>query len=206
MAWKLRHEGSPQHLEGLTVHQVVEGLQDGHYETTDEVMGPRDAAWVPLENHPQFAEVCEELETPPPAHQEDETRLDMNPLIDVTMVLLIFFILVASVSAIERIVKAPALSGGGLRDVTADQVAQTMILVTVKDTQDGPRITVSAGQEKREDVKRTDLEKVFKEIPHKERPIVAIDHDDGVPHGLIVAIQDAAKDAGIESVILLTRD
>ena len=38
MSWKIRHEGSPKSMEGLTPAQVVEGLQDGLWEATDEVM------------------------------------------------------------------------------------------------------------------------------------------------------------------------
>ena len=52
MTWKIRHEGSPRSVEGLSAAQVVEGLQDGQWETTDEVMGPQDRNWVAIESHP----------------------------------------------------------------------------------------------------------------------------------------------------------
>ena len=62
MTWKVRHQGSPQSVEGLTLAQVVEGLQDGLWEPTDEVMGPQDKDWVAIENHPQLAEVAMAVE------------------------------------------------------------------------------------------------------------------------------------------------
>ena len=65
MSWKVRHEGSPQFVQGLTLAQVVEGLRDGQWELTDEVMGPGDSAWVAIESHPQLAEVAEDLQPPP---------------------------------------------------------------------------------------------------------------------------------------------
>src|SRR5713101_5012228 len=116
MSWKIRHEGSPRALEGLTLTQVVEGLQDGLWEVTDEVMGPQDEQWVAIESHPQLAEVALDLE-PPPRHQEDETRLDMNPLIDVALVLLIFFILTTSYAALQKVLDMPGMSDTKLKGV-----------------------------------------------------------------------------------------
>ena len=58
MTWRIRHQGSPRAVEGLTLSDALEGLQDGLWEPTDEVMGPGDRDWVALENHPQFADVA----------------------------------------------------------------------------------------------------------------------------------------------------
>src|SRR5260370_30512233 len=96
MNWKIRHEGSPKAVEDLTLPEVLEGLQDGLWEPTDEVMGPDDQAWIAIENHPQLEEVAADLELPPGPSHHDETHLDMTPLIDVCLVLLIFFILTTS--------------------------------------------------------------------------------------------------------------
>src|SRR5436189_5274480 len=93
MSWQLRHEGSPQALKGLTLQQIANGLRDGQWEPTDEVMGPDDKAWQAIENHPALAELAEELEAPPVKRHDEGTHLDMNALIDVCLVLLIFFIL-----------------------------------------------------------------------------------------------------------------
>ncbi|HYT87105.1 MAG TPA: biopolymer transporter ExbD, partial [Gemmataceae bacterium] len=110
MTWKIRHEGSPKFIQGLTLAQVVEGLRDGLWEPTDEVMGPSDATWVALENHPQFAEVAADLE-PPPRREEDETRLDMNALIDVCLVLLIFFMLTTTYAvAVQKLIPLPTVA------------------------------------------------------------------------------------------------
>jgi hypothetical protein len=110
MSWKVRHQGSPESTGDLTLAQVTEGLLDGHWEPTDEVQGPQDATWVPLEVHPQFAEVAAELEPPPPRVYDDETRLDMTPLIDVCLVLLIFFILTTTYANLQKIIEAANLS------------------------------------------------------------------------------------------------
>src|SRR4051812_31415454 len=96
MAWQVRHEGSPRVVRDLTAQQIVDGLRDGLWEPTDEVQGPGEARWRAIEAHPQFAEAALDLETPPPAHPPEATSLDMNALIDVCLVLLIFFILTTS--------------------------------------------------------------------------------------------------------------
>jgi len=106
MSWKIRHEGSPQ-ARSLTLPQIVEGLRDGLWEPTDEVQGPGESKWTAIENHPQLAEVAEELEPPPPV-REDETHLDMNALIDVCLVLLIFFMMTTTYAvAVQKTVPLP---------------------------------------------------------------------------------------------------
>lgn len=73
MPWKLRHEGSPRELGELTLAQIVEGLRDGLWEPTDEVMGPTDSAWQAIENHPALAEVAEDIEAPSGAARGGDT-------------------------------------------------------------------------------------------------------------------------------------
>src|SRR4051812_19332971 len=101
MSWRLRHEGSPQPVpQPLTPEQIFEGLKDGVYSTTDEVRGPGDDKWQRLEVHPQFAEaagvIAEQLMEF--KHEEEDNNIDMNPLIDVCLVLLVFFILATTLS------------------------------------------------------------------------------------------------------------
>lgn len=98
-AWRYRREGSTQESRDLALEQIIQGLRDGKIEPTDEVRGPADAAWQPIENHPDLADVAEEVEPPFPRVHEEATSLDMNPLIDVCLVLLVFFILTTSYAA-----------------------------------------------------------------------------------------------------------
>src|SRR5437667_32861 len=83
MSWQLRHEGSPQVIPDLTLQQIVDGLRDALWESTDEVLGPGEALWRKIEVHPQLAAIAEELALPPPVRHEEPTSLDMNALIDV---------------------------------------------------------------------------------------------------------------------------
>ncbi len=117
MSWQVRHEGSPNATTGLSAHQVMDGLHEGVWEPTDEVRGPGDTKWVPLEAHPVFEEAVAEYEAPPRMHHDD-SHLDMNPLIDVALVLLIFFILTTSYDALVKVMDMPTMTKkGGTREI-----------------------------------------------------------------------------------------
>jgi biopolymer transport protein ExbD len=202
MSWKIRHEGSPQSLEGLTLAQVMEGLQDGLWEPTDEVMGPTDLEWQAIENHPELAEIAADLEPPPAKPHEDETRLDMNPLIDVALVLLIFFILTTSYAALQKMIDMPGSSGKDdrpLKVVAAKTVKELMIKVEARMNGDKKVIKVE-NEEVDEKYLRAALSKY-----KREKSNLLIDAQ-GVDLGTLVAIQDAAKGAGFDRVYYASKN
>lgn len=203
MTWKIRHQGSPQLVEGLTLPQVVEGLQDGQWEPTDEVMGPNEGQWVALENHPQLAEVAADYEPPPPPSHEDETRLDMNPLIDVALVLLIFFILTTTYETMRKVLEMPSMSSdqveGKLTEVAPEVVKDLMIVVEARQ-EDGKPIVRVEGKE----VALPELETALKGYVRQRKTELLIDAA-GVEWGTVVAIQDAARGAGIQKAHYLVK-
>ena len=199
--WKVRHQGSPSSLGDLTLQQVAEGLADGRWEPTDEVMGPNDKDWVPLEIHPQLEEIAAELEPEPPRHYDDETRLDMNALIDVCLVLLIFFILTTSYAIMQKQLEAPGVSAdkSGPPIITKQKVEQQMIPVTVRMDGDKAVITVVDHQVDLKDLE-SELRRYLK-ATRKTQLLLEIDYD--APQSVMVAVQDAAKGAGMEKVSLV---
>lgn len=199
MSWKIRHEGSPQ-AQKTTLPQIVEGLRDGLWEPTDEVQGPGDTAWKAIENHPQFAEIAEDLEQPPPA-RPDETHLDMNALIDVCLVLLIFFMMTTTYAvAVQKTVPLPTheeKKSKGARVVPREKVLQQMVRIDAKlDGKGKPVILVEnltvdvirPDDTLDADKLREEVRKYANGIPPREE--VLLDAS-GVSWGLVVAIQDA---------------
>ena len=201
MTWKIRHEGSPRSVEGLSLAQVLEGLQDGQWEPTDEVQGPDDADWVAIENHPQLAEAAADVEPPPPRVYDDETRLDMTALIDVTLVLLIFFILTTTYAALQKRLEAPGVSRDkvGPAVITKAQVAQQMVHVVVKMQGGKPAVQVE-GRPVELDNLLGELRGYVRRTSHNQ---LLLEHDPDVPHGVVVQIQDDAKGAGMDRVRLV---
>jgi biopolymer transport protein ExbD len=210
MSWKVRHEGSPRAVEGLTPGQIAQGLVDGHWEPTDEVMGPDDPQWVAIENHPVFAEAAMDLDPPEVKSYDDETRLDMNALIDVCLVLLVFFILTTSYAALQRLIDMPGMSierVSGAPKVTKEAVERLMIKVEVRMVRGGegagekdvPVIKVEGETVEPDQVGRA-LARFVKDTRKTE---LLIDYSPRVPYGTVIGIQDAAAGAGIQQVHIL---
>jgi biopolymer transport protein ExbD len=196
MSWKVRHEGSPRHGEGLTLGQIAQGLEDGVWEPTDEVQGPGETGWTAIENHPHLAEVAADVEAPPVRHEEDETRLDMTALIDVCLVLLVFFILTTGYAAVQKLLEMGSLNFDArvpMLTRTEEQVKETMLVATVRMEGGKPVIRLEDQEVAPDDVPAA-LARLVRES-HKFS--LLIKHDDEVPWGSVVPISDAAKDAGI---------
>lgn len=203
--WKVRHQGSPTAMSDLTLAQVVDGLVEGRWEPTDEVMGPNDTAWVPIETHPQLADIAAELEPPPPRHYDDETRLDMNALIDVCLVLLIFFILTTSYAVMQKRLEAPGVSADKVKGppvITKAKIEQQMVFVTVRMEEGKPVIRIE-----KQVVELTRLEYElyqYRRATKKTQLLLDVDYD--VPQSILVAVLDAAKGADLERVNLAVPD
>jgi biopolymer transport protein ExbD len=200
MNWKVRHEGSPSFVE-MPFEQLIQGLADGQWEPTDEVMGPGEKGWTAIEAHPKLEEIAAELEPPPPRTYDDETRLDMNALIDVTLVLLVFFILTTTVAALQTRLEAPSAEGNApkVKVVTKQQVQNQMILCSAK-MESGQAVV-------RVEDKITEPEALARAfrgyVRSSGKTTLLIEHDDNVPQDIVVKIIDAAKGAGIERVSLV---
>jgi biopolymer transport protein ExbD len=198
MNWKIRHEGSPRSIEGLTVANVVEGLQDGQWETTDEVMGPGDTDWVPIENHPQLEELAAEMEPPPPRHHPDETVLDMNPLIDVCLVLLIFFILTTSYAALQKVLDMPtAKADVDGQPLVMDQKKVEEFTLQVQARQENGRPVIRI---EKTVVEPANLVSALKGLVKSTRKTNLLVDAAGVDWDTVVKIQDAAKGAGVNRI------
>lgn len=206
MTWNVRHAGSPRSVAGLTTAEVVNGLTEYRWETTDEVRGDEETLWRPLEVHPQFAEIAFDLEPPPPKHHEDETRLDMNPLIDVALVLLIFFILTTTYETIRKVLDMPGASAKNAenkaRTVTPEQIKDQMIYVQARMQNGLPRVEIE-----RQPVPEADLRSFLqKHVKESKKLLVLIDAAPEVEWETVAAIMDAARGAGIVKTLFVQRD
>lgn len=199
--WNIRHQGSLEAVEGVTAEEIVDGVKEGIWEPDDEVMGPNDPDWVPLEVHPIFEAAMAEYDPPPPKHHPDETKLDMNPLIDVALVLLIFFMLTTTYEELRKEFNPPP----GQRDEKGKKtdafVKSIAVRVTAR-TENNQTIYHVEGEQ----VAEKDLEEKFKEYREKlGHDKLAMEIDPTVPWKSVVSIQDAAAGAKFSEIIRLVR-
>jgi biopolymer transport protein ExbD len=141
--WLVRPEGSPQAIQLSSVEQVLAGIREGHWLPSDEVKGPGEDQWRSIDTHPQLADSVVEWLTPPRV-QEDETHLDMNPLIDVCLVLLIFFILTITYASLERAIDVPPLNPDqkGPTQINYKDIKDQVFVVTARMDGDRPVVRI----------------------------------------------------------------
>ncbi len=202
MSYSVRHQGSPQWVSDLSAAAVAAGLRDGRWEPTDEVWGADEADWVALEDHPHFAATVAELEPPPRKIYDDETRLDMNPLIDVALVLLIFFILTTTYETVRKVLDMPGATQNAERTVRViDPKQAEKLTIMVRAVLQNGRPVV---QIEKQPVELDDLDSVLRRaVADTKKTTVLVDAAPEVDYGVVVAIMDAARGAGVTRTLML---
>ena len=197
--WRVRAEGAPVAKDLPSAERVLIGLRDGEWAPTDEVRGPNDAAWRTIEDHPLFAEIVADMEPPSP-EKPDETHLDMNPLIDVALVLLIFFILTATYSTLRRAIELPPEPPEDKAKATTvikkEDIKDRVFKVRVRMEGGKPIIKVEEKVVLPEEVER-EITEFVKNTGRKE---MFADVGPDVPWGVEALIYDAAKGAGVHEI------
>jgi biopolymer transport protein ExbD len=200
MSWKVRHEGSPRTVDDVTPGQIAQGLEDGQWLPTDEVQGPGETTWTAIENHPVFAEVAEEIDMTPERKPDEGTHLDMTALIDVCLVLLVFFILTTGYAALQKLLEMGSLSmdkQNRMAKVTTKQLDQYFLQISVK-MEDGKSVM----RLENEVIAPESLPGRLSDLVRSTRKVnLLVSHDPEVPWGDVVPIKDAAKFAGIQDKV-----
>ena len=123
------------------------------------------------------------------ARHEEESAIDMTPMLDIVFIMLIFFIVTAS------FVKEAGIDVNRPGAVTAEKKEKASILVAITDKGeiwiDKRPVDVRAG--------RANIERLRAENPQGS---VVIQADKESKNGLLVKVMDAARQAGVENVSL----
>ena len=203
MIWKVRHQGSPDYTGLPSAEAIAEGIADGLWEPTDEVMAPGETEWTMLEAHPAFEEALSHYDplaaSPPP----EETRLDMNPLIDVALVLLIFFILTTTYEELRKEFPPPPAATeeqktSGIRE---NELKKFTIRVVAAMENNAPVVRVE-GEIVSEALLQDAIEKAMQKTHYTA---LAVEMQPTVPWRTFMAIQDAAAGAKITETIRIER-
>jgi biopolymer transport protein ExbD len=196
--WRIRTEDAQDQGRPISLARLSQGIQDGVWSDTDEVLGPQDRSWQLVGEHP----LLEEFVPRKPIFRSragEEAEMDMTPMIDVTFQLLIFFMIAATYIVQKTLdLPQPQQNQEGASTVTMEQLEKNNIMVKV--TRDGS-ITVQ-----KQPVKPEDLAAVFRrEVKQSDGAEVVLDVDDEVPHETVVKIIDAAGGAQVEKIQFVSR-
>lgn len=124
---------------------------------------------------------------------EEETQIDMTPMLDVVFILLIFFIVTAS------FVKESGIDVNRPEAVTAVQKERANILVAISDTGEvwinKRQVDVRAVQ--------ANIERLYAENPQGS---VVIQADKKATTDVLIQVMDAARAAGVFDVSIATQE
>lgn len=125
-------------------------------------------------------------------HQEEESSIDITPMLDVVFILLIFFIVTAS------FIKEPGLNVNKSDAATAELKPYANILIAI-----GPNNDIWIDHKKKDirDVRPT-IERMFAENP---KGSVVIQPDRLSKTEILIQIMDAARDANIKDVSIAAK-
>lgn len=135
--------------------------------------------------------------------QSDDDELDMTPMVDVTFLLLIFFMITASFSLQKSMqTEAPEPEEeGAAQTITVQDVEEASVIVAI-DAEDN--ITVDeepiSGLGQLVDVLTA---KMFAEQPPRNDMLIEADYR--ATHGTVVAVTDAGMEAGMQNIRRVSR-
>lgn len=202
-AWQVRPEGSLTASVVASPADIMAGLRDGLLLPTDEVKGPSDADWVAIESHPAFEDAAAEMAEMAGAEPHEDTHLDMNPLIDVCLVLLIFFILTITYSSLRYSVDIPQESkenkGAPLPRVELKDIKDRVFRVSAAMEADTLVVKVEGTVVKSDPASlKSEMERVIANTGRREM-ILQVSGD--VPWGVQMRLLDAAKGARVQNIL-----
>ena len=118
---------------------------------------------------------------------EDDSQIDMTPMLDVVFIMLIFFIVTTS------FVRESGLEVDRPSAATATEQTKAGIFVAIKDTGE---IYIDSHQVDQQRV-RANLERL---IASQGEVGLVIQADKDTRHGVVVAVMDSAREAGIKQI------
>jgi biopolymer transport protein ExbD len=196
--WRVRREQSGGEGRTVSLARLIQGVADGLWVEGDEVRGPQDPRWLAIADHPLIEEYLPPR--PPfkttPEEEEEETEIDLTPMIDVTFQLIIFFMITATF-VLQKTLDAPT-AGGDQQDAPARrptliELRENNIIVTVKAdgaiTVDDKPVTLAEYSSALEEAAR-----------RRDNLELVLDLDDGIEHETVVRLIDGAAGAEIEKV------
>ena len=192
--WDLRNHDSDSKSILLESIEIQDLIVSGLISINDEIRKEGETTWKTFLDYPEFDDTFSVKSSI--KHDEDE-NIDMNALIDVCLVLLVFFILLTSYAKlVQHLEAAKTNPDSKIPSITTTQADQKTKVV-IK-TEAGKTLFYINEQVVESDNLTTALKASARKLKSKD---LILFYSDDVPYQAVISIQDAARAADFQQIL-----
>lgn len=192
--WDLRKHDSDSKSILLESIEIQDLIVSGLISINDEIRKEGETTWKTFLDYPEFDDTFSVKSSI--KHDEDE-NIDMNALIDVCLVLLVFFILLTSYTKlVQHLEAAKTNPDSKIPSITTTQADQKTKVV-IK-TEAGKTLFYINEQVVESENLTTALKASARKLKSKD---LILFYSDDVPYQAVISIQDAARAADFQQIL-----
>ncbi len=192
--WDLRNHDSDSKSILLESIEIQDLIVSGLISINDEIRKEGETTWKTFLDYPEFDDTFSVKSSI--KHDEDE-NIDMNALIDVCLVLLVFFILLTSYAKlVQHLEAAKTNPDSKIPSITTTQADQKTKVV-IK-TEAGKTLFYINEQVIESENLTTALKASARKLKSKD---MILFYSDDVPYQAVISIQDAARAADFQQIL-----
>ncbi len=192
--WDLRKHDSDSKSILLESIEIQDLIVSGLISINDEIRKEGETTWKTFLDYPEFDDTFSVKSSI--KHDEDE-NIDMNALIDVCLVLLVFFILLTSYAKlVQHLEAAKTNPDSKIPSITTTQADQKTKVV-IK-TEAGKTLFYINEQVVESENLTTALKASARKLKSKD---LILFYSDDVPYQAVISIQDAARAADFQQIL-----
>lgn len=192
--WNLRNFDSDSKSILLESIEIQDLIVSGLISINDEIRKEGETSWKTFEDYPEFDDTFSVKSSI--KHDEDE-NIDMNALIDVCLVLLVFFILLTSYAKLVQHLEAAKTNPDSKIPLITTTQADQKTKVVIK-TEAGKTLFYINEQVVESENLTTALKASARKLKSKD---LILFYSDDVPYQAVISIQDAARAADFQQIL-----
>lgn len=192
--WDLKNHVTDSKSVLLESIEIKDLIVSGLISIDDEIRKEGETAWKTLLDYPEFEEAFSSKST---TKQEDDDNIDMNALIDVCLVLLVFFILLTSYAKLVQHLESAKTNPDSKIPSISNSQADQKTKVVIK-TEAGKTIFYINEKVVENDNLISALKASARKLKNKD---LILYYSDDVPYQSVISIQDAARAADFQQIL-----
>ena len=192
--WDLKNHVTDSKSVLLESIEIKDLIVSGLISIDDEIRKEGETAWKTLLDYPEFEEAFSSKST---TKQENDDNIDMNALIDVCLVLLVFFILLTSYAKLVQHLESAKTNPDSKIPSISNSQADQKTKVVIK-TEAGKTIFYINEKVVENDNLTSALKASARKLKNKD---LILYYSDDVPYQSVISIQDAARAADFQQIL-----